>query len=242
MKSCRFLHDPQISQRQCSHEIGIDKYSVHWILQAKKWYSISNNLDGMWLCSTSSLGVYWDRRWTFWTCTGLRKFNGAFRRCLFWCIAACSCACLWQKRARVQSLEALLSVGTAQMNMNRVSQIDVYTLWNVISQQLNGTNTICVVLYSLNFLKPIHVQNVHLLPQYTANNDVEHSDIPSGLLLIEYNFWARKGKIRWTLDFSIPISREHCLNDFFGDRAKTYISTLVISITSLSSAPTFQHI
>ena len=31
----------------------------------------------------------------------------------------------------------------------------------------------CVVFYSLNFLKPIHVQNIHLLPQYTPNNNVE---------------------------------------------------------------------
>ena len=27
-------------------------------------------------------------------------------------------------------------------------------------------------------------------------------------------------KIRWTLDFSIPISRKHCVNDFFGDVQK----------------------
>ena len=38
-------------------------------------YSISNNPDGMSLCSTSLLGVYCGRRWTFWTCTGLRKFK-----------------------------------------------------------------------------------------------------------------------------------------------------------------------
>ena len=36
---------------------------------------------------------------------------------------------------------------------------------------------------------PLHVQNVHLLPQYISNNDVEQSDIPSGLLLMEYNLW-----------------------------------------------------
>ena len=45
----------------------------------------------------------------------------------------------------------------------------------------------CVVFYSLNFLKPVHVQNVHLLPQYTPNNDVEESDTLSGLLLTEYH-------------------------------------------------------
>ena len=76
------------------------------------------------------------------------------------------------------------------------------TKWNI--------NTICLVFY----LKLVHVQNVHLLPQYTPNNDVEQSDILSGLLLIKYHFWSRK--IRWTLDFSIPTIREHCLNDFFG--------------------------
>ena len=35
-----------------------------------QWYSIRNNPDGMSLCSTSLLGVYCGRRWTFWTCTG----------------------------------------------------------------------------------------------------------------------------------------------------------------------------
>ena len=34
-----------------------------------------------------------------------------------------------------------------------------------------------VVFNSLNFLKPIHVQNVHLLPQYTTNNDVERGQV-----------------------------------------------------------------
>ena len=52
-----------------------------------------------------------------------------------------------------------------------VSQIDVYTLWNVISQQRNETE-IQIVLCSI--------------PQYTANKDVEQSDIPSGLLLMVY--------------------------------------------------------
>ena len=38
-------------------------------------------------------------------------------------------------------------------------------------------NTICVVLYSLNFLKPVHVQNIHLLPQYTPNNVVKRGQV-----------------------------------------------------------------
>ena len=33
-------------------------------------------------------------------------------------------------------------------------------------------NTIFVVFYSLNFLKPVNIQNVHLLLKYTPNNDV----------------------------------------------------------------------
>ena len=69
-----------------------------------------------------------------------------------------------------------------------MSQIDVYILLNVISQKQSETNTICVVFYSLNFLKPVHVQSVPLLPQYAPNNDVEQSDIPSGLLLMERLF------------------------------------------------------
>ena len=72
----------------------------------------------------------------------------------------------------------------------RVSQIDVdrYTLSNVISQKQNETEIqFHVVYYSLNFLKPVHVQNVHLLPQYTPNDDFEQNDIPSGLLLMEYH-------------------------------------------------------
>ncbi|KAJ4436687.1 hypothetical protein ANN_16818 [Periplaneta americana] len=38
------------------------------------------------------------------------------------------------------------------------------------------------------FLKPVHVQNGSLPPQYTPNNDVQQSDIPTGLLLMEYHY------------------------------------------------------
>ena len=46
---------PKKSLRQCSREIGIEKSSIHRILQAQKWYSISNNPDGMSLCLTPLL-------------------------------------------------------------------------------------------------------------------------------------------------------------------------------------------
>ena len=46
---------------------------------------------------------------------------------------------------------------------------------------------LCCVLF-LNFTKAVHVQNVHLLPQYISNDDVEQSYIPSGFLLMELLF------------------------------------------------------
>ena len=45
---------------------------------------------------------------------------------------------------------------------------------------------------------------------------------------MEYH-WARK--LRRTLDFSIPTSWEHCLNDFFGDRAKTCMTSTAILLS-----------
>ena len=64
----------------------------------------------------------------------------------------------------------------------------MYTLFETLflSKEMRQTQ---FVFYSLNFLKPVHVQIVHLLPQYTLNNDVEQSDIPSALLLMEYHWW-----------------------------------------------------
>ena len=69
-----FARSPKKSLRQCSHEIDIEKSSVHRILRTLS-YSISNNPDGMSPCSTSLLELYCDRRWKFWTCTGLKKFK-----------------------------------------------------------------------------------------------------------------------------------------------------------------------
>ena len=68
-----FARSTKKSLRQCSREIGVEKSSVQRILRAQKWYSISNNPDGMSLCSTSLLGTYCGRRWTFWTGAGLRR-------------------------------------------------------------------------------------------------------------------------------------------------------------------------
>ena len=39
-------------------------------------------------------------------------------------------------------------------------------------------------------------------------------------------------KIRWPLDFPIPISQEHCLNNFFGDRPKTCMIAAVLSLSA----------
>ena len=70
----------------------------------------------------------------------------------------------------------------------------MYTLWNVISLQRNETEIQFVLFYSLNFVKPVHV---HLMPQYTPD-DVEHSAIPSGLLLMEYHLMeCSKFNERW---------------------------------------------
>ena len=64
----------------------------------------------------------------------------------------------------------------------------MYTLVETLLVSNKGyINTMCVVFYSLNFLKPLHIQNVHLLTQYTPDNDIEQRDILSGQLLMEYH-------------------------------------------------------
>ena len=99
------------------------------------------------------------------------------------------------------------------------------------------------MFFFLNFLKPVHVQNVHLLPQYTPSNDFEQSDIPYELLLMEY--------LRWHVQISIKtgflytnLTRTWPQSLLWGSCKNLHdcISTLVISGTSLSSAPTIQHI
>ena len=63
----------------------------------------------------------------------------------------------------------------------------------------------------------------------TTSNRVIYRLVANGMPAFHFSAC----KIQWTLDFSIPISQEHCLNDFFGDRAKTYMTastrSLVIS-------------
>ena len=71
--------------------------------------------------------------------------------------------------------------------MQSVSNWWICYLKRYFSETIWDRNTICVVFYSLTFLTSVHVTNVHLLPQYTPDNDVEQSDISSGLLLTEYH-------------------------------------------------------
>ena len=91
-------------------------------------------------------------------------------------------------------------------------------------------------------VKPIHVRNIHLRPQYTPNNNVEHSNIPSGLLLKEYHSQHVKNSINTGfLDINLTRTLPQLL--LWGSCKNLHycIRTLVISGT-YSSAPTFQHI
>ena len=79
-----------------------------------------------------------------------------------------------------------------------VSNWCIHSLKHYFSAMKWDRNTICTVFYSLNFLKPIHVKNVHLLPYYSPNNDIEQNNIPSELLLMEYHWWHVQS------DLSVP--------------------------------------
>ena len=125
-------------------------------------------------------------------------------------------------------------------NIQCVSNWCIHSLKRYLSTTKWDRNTICVVFYSLNLLKPVHVQNVHM-PQYTPNNDVEQSDIPFGLFLMEYRWWYVQNSmnsgflyINLTITLTLWLLWGSCKN------LHDCISTL-ISGTSLSSAPTFQH-
>ena len=62
--------------------------------------------------------------------------------------------------------------------IQNVSNWCTHSLRRYFSAMKWDRNTISVAFYSLNFLTPLHMQNVHLLPQSTPNNDVQKSDIP----------------------------------------------------------------
>ena len=69
-----------------------------------------------------------------------------------------------------------------------VSNRRIHILKRYFSTTKWGRNTIYAVFYSWDFLRLIHLQNVHLLSQYTPNYDVEPSYTPSGLLSVELLF------------------------------------------------------
>ena len=121
-----------------------------------------------------------------------------------------------------------------------VSNWCIHSLKHYFSATKWDRNTICVVFYSLNFLKFVHIQNVHLLPQYTPNNRATYR-----LDCCQWDIIDDMFKISWALDFLVPIWQERCFNDFFWGSCKNLhdcIVTLFISETSPSSALTFQHI
>ena len=84
------------------------------------------------------------------------------------------------------------------LKIQGVSNSCIHSFKRYFSAMKWDRNTICVVFYSLNFLKPVHVQNVHLLPEYSPNNDVKQSGIQSGLLPTEYHWWHVQS------DLSVP--------------------------------------
>ena len=57
--------------------------------------------------------------------------------------------------------------------VQNVSNLCIYFLKCYFTTTKWDRNTICVVFYSLNFLKPVRVHNVHLLQQYNPKSDVE---------------------------------------------------------------------
>ena len=83
-------------------------------------------------------------------------------------------------------------------DIQNVSNWCIYSLKRYFSPTKWDRNTICIVFSCLNFLKPVHVQNAHILPQYTPNNDVEQGEILPGLLLMEYHCWHVQ------FDLSVP--------------------------------------
>ena len=124
-----------------------------------------------------------------------------------------------------------------------VSNWCIHSLKRYFSATKWDSNTFYVVFYSLNFLKSVHFQNAHLLPQYAPNNDAEQSDIPSGLLLMGYHWWHIQNSMN-TRFLDITVTRTLLQWLLWGSCENLHdcVSSLVISEISLSSAPTFQHI
>ena len=101
---------------------------------------------------------------------------------------------------------------------------------------------LCCVRF-LKLLKTVHVQYVLLLSQYTPNNDVLQGDISSGLLLREYHWWNVQNSM--SIGFHDTSHTRTLPQRLLWGSCKNLhdsFSSLVISGTSLSSAPTFQHI
>ena len=83
----------------------------------------------------------------------------------------------------------------------------------------------------------------NILPQYIPNDDVEQSDILSGLLLMDYHWWYVQNSMNTGfLDTNLTRTLPQWLLWGSCKNLHDCNSILVISGTSLSSAPTFQHI
>ena len=110
-----------------------------------------------------------------------------------------------------------------------------------LSNEMRQKYNLCCVL----FLK-LQVRSCPKCPTSATvrpNNDIEQSDIPSGLLLMEYHWWQVQNSMNAGFLDTNPTRTlpqwflwESCKN------LHDCISTLVISGNSLSSAPIFQHI
>ena len=101
------------------------------------------------------------------------------------------------------------------MTPESVSNWCIHSLKCYFSATKWDRNTICVVLYSLIFLKPVHVQNI-LLPQYTPNNDAEQSNnavwiVANGISLMICSIWSLSsfsvcGLVAYNVSFKVPQS------------------------------------
>ena len=91
-----------------------------------------------------------------------------------------------------------------QKALYRVSQIDVYGLWNVISKQRNETE-MQFILCSIpqTSLSPYMFKISTFCHSTLPHKDVEQSDIPSGLLLMEYHWWHIQSDLSVPLVFAV---------------------------------------